>query len=378
MAGPLTGFSVIEVAGMGPGPFCAVMLADMGAEVLRIQRASVDASPASPSPVYGRGMQSVALDLKSEAGRQALLRLVAASDALIEGYRPGVMERLGLGPDTCLARNPRLIYGRMTGWGQEGPLANVAGHDINYIALTGALAAIGSADSGPIPPLNLVGDFGGGGMMLAFGIVCGLLEASRSGRGQVIDAAMTDGSAMLMASTYGQYGMDRWSAQRASNLLDGSAHFYCTYPCADGKWIAVGAIEPQFYASLLERLGVDPLEFQPQYDQSRWQDWKQQLAAIFTNKTRDQWCEHMEGADACFTPVLDMSEAPDHPHNRARGSFIEVRGVCQPAPAPRFSRTHPEVRQRTSQTPEAILREYAFTDAEIAALGLESTAKEPT
>ena len=289
MAGPLTGFSVIEVAGMGPGPFCAVMLADMGAEVLRIQRASVDASPASPSPVYGRGMQSVALDLKSEAGRQALLRLVAASDALIEGYRPGVMERLGLGPDTCLARNPRLIYGRMTGWGQEGPLANVAGHDINYIALTGALAAIGSADSGPIPPLNLVGDFGGGGMMLAFGIVCGLLEASRSGRGQVIDAAMTDGSAMLMASTYGQYGMDRWSAQRASNLLDGSAHFYCTYQCADGKWIAVGAIEPQFYASLLERLGVDPLEFLPQYDQSRWQDWKQQLAAIFTNKTRDQW-----------------------------------------------------------------------------------------
>lgn len=376
MAGPLTGFSVLEVAGLGPGPFCAMMLADMGAEVLRIQRSAAGASATPPSPVSGRGTRSLALDLKTEAGRNALLRLVDRSDALIEAFRPGVMERLGLGPDTCLSRNPRLVYGRMTGWGQDGPLALAAGHDINYIALSGALAAIGTADSGPVPPLNLVGDFGGGGMMLAFGVVCGLLEASRSGRGQVIDAAMTDGSALLMATTFGQYAIGRWNADRACNLLDGAAPFYTTYRCADDKWVAVGAIEPQFYASLLARLGVDPSAFEPQHDRSRWPEWKACLARIFSAKARHEWCALMAGVDACFTPVLDMGEALDHPHHAARGTFIEIAGVRQPAPAPRFSRTVPEVRERPRASGATVLRDYGFSDADIAALGYATDVEE--
>ncbi|WP_349607805.1 CaiB/BaiF CoA-transferase family protein [Cupriavidus sp. DF5525] len=368
MAGPLTGLTVLELAGMGPGPFCAMMLADMGADVLRVQRPPAKPQQGRPNPVVGRGMRSIELDLKSEAGRLAVLRLVEKSDVLIEGFRPGVMERLGLGPDACLERNPRLVYGRMTGWGQDGPLADLAGHDINYIALTGALAAIGTSDSGPIPPLNLVGDFGGGGMLLAFGIACGIIEAAKSGKGQVVDAAMTDGAALLMATTYGYYAVGSWQAERSSNLLDGAAHFYTTYRCADGKWVAVGAIEPQFYASLLQRMGLNQADFEPQHDRRRWAEWKSRLAQTFVSRPRDEWCALMEGADACFTPVLDMHEAPSHPHNTARKTFIHREGATQPAPAPRFSRTSPEVRPRATESMEAILAEFGFSHADIAQL----------
>ncbi|MBB1634924.1 CaiB/BaiF CoA-transferase family protein [Cupriavidus sp. UME77] len=368
MAGPLTGVTVLELAGMGPGPFCAMMLADMGADVLRVQRPTAGAAKSPTNPVVGRGMRSIELDLKTEAGRQAVQRLAAQSDVLIEGFRPGVMERLGLGPDVCLERNPRLVYGRMTGWGQNGPLAQSAGHDINYIALTGALAAIGTQDSGPIPPLNIVGDFGGGGMLLAFGIACALFEAIKSGKGQVVDAAMTDGSAMLMATTFGYYAAGMWKPERGSNLLDGAAPFYTTYRCADGKWVAVGAIEPQFYAALLQRLELDQAEFEPQHDRRHWPQWCERLAQLFATRTRDEWCARMEGADACFTPVLDMREAPSHPHNMARNTFVEREGAMQPAPAPRFSRTAPELRPRGEESMAAILTGFGFSDAEIAQL----------
>ena len=367
-AGPLTGSRVVEVAGIGPGPFCAMMLADMGADVLRVERAPKPPKLIKPNPVAGRGMRSIGLNLKSPLGRDALLRIAQQSDALIEGFRPGVMERMGLGPAECLARNPRLVYGRMTGWGQHGPWAHRAGHDINYIALTGALAAIGTEEGGPTPPLNLLGDFGGGGLILAFGIVCALLEAGRSGQGQVVDAAMTDGTALLMATTFGQYAAGRWKLQRNANLLDGAAHFYTTYRCADGKWIAVGAIEPQFYSALLQRLGLDPAEFEPQHDQNRWPAWKARLGACFANRTRDAWCRLLEDVDACVSPVLDMQEAMDHPHNQARQTFIDVEGTRQPAPAPRFSRTVPEVRPRGAAPVEDILAGFGFSAAETAAL----------
>ncbi|WP_233852993.1 CaiB/BaiF CoA transferase family protein [Paraburkholderia sp. HD33-4] len=373
MAGPLTGLTVLEIAGMGPGPFCAMMLADMGADVLRIQRPSPGAKKDRPNPVVGRGMRTIVVDLKSGAGRDAVLRLAEKSDALIEGFRPGVMERLGLGPDVCLTRNPRLVYGRMTGWGQHGPLSDLAGHDINYIALTGALAAIGTSDSGPIVPLNLLGDFGGGGMMLAFGILCALIEAAKSGKGQVVDAAMTDGAAALMATTYGYYAAGRWQVERGSNLLDGAAHFYTTYRCADDKWVAVGAIEPQFYANLLNQIGLDQTQFEPQHDQRRWPEWKARLAQIFSTRSRDEWCAVMDGADACFSPVLDLREAPLHPHNVARNTFIDHEGALQPAPAPRFSRTSPEVVRRRVESAQEILGEFGFNDAEIAALSLATS-----
>jgi alpha-methylacyl-CoA racemase len=368
MAGPLSGVTVLEIAGIGPGPFCAMMLADMGADVLRVQRPVVKPKSIPPNPVAGRGMRSIELDLKSGAGRDAVLRIVQGCDALIEGYRPGVMERLGLGPDACLQRNPRLVYGRMTGWGQSGPMAQLAGHDINYISLSGALAAIGTGDSGPVPPLNLVGDFGGGAMMLAFGIACALFEATRSGKGQVVDAAMTDGSALLMATTFGQHAIGRWKLERDSNLLDGAAHFYTTYRCADGQWVAVGAIEPQFYAVLLQRMGLEAAEFEPQHDKTRWPDWKKRFADVFATRTRDAWCTVMEGADACFTPVLDMQEAMAHPHNRARGTFVEVDGVKQPGPAPRFSRTVPAVRRRDTASTREVLSAMGFSDRELDAL----------
>lgn len=367
MAGPLTGTTVLEVAGMGPGPFCAMMLADMGADVLRVQRPT-KGEQNTTNPVVGRGMRSIVLDLKSEGGRDAVLRIAEKSDALIEGFRPGVMERLGLGPDICLTRNPRLVYGRMTGWGQQGPLSNRAGHDINYIAISGALAAIGTADSGPIVPLNLLGDFGGGGMMLAFGIVCALMEATKSGKGQVVDAAMSDGAALLMATTYGYYAAGRWNVDRGSNLLDGASHFYTSYRCADNKWVAVGAIEPQFYESLLRCMEFDPSEFQPQHDQRKWPEWKKRLADKFATRSRDDWCAAMEGADACFAPILDMSEAPSHPHNLARGTFIDSEGVLQPAPAPRFSRSSPEVRPRPCGSLYEILTDFGFSKDEIATL----------
>jgi alpha-methylacyl-CoA racemase len=313
-------------------------------------------------------MQAITLDLKSPVARDAVLRIVESSDVLVEGFRPGVMERLGLGPEDCMARNPRLIYGRMTGWGQHGPLAQRAGHDINYIALTGVLAAIGTAQSGPVPPLNLVGDFGGGGMMLAFGIACALFETERSGKGQVIDAAMTDGASLLMATTFGQYAAGRWSLERENNLLDGAAPFYTTYRCADGKWIAVGAIEPQFYAALIRGLGLELGPFEPQHDRSQWAQRKQRLADSFATRTRDEWCAVFDGTDACVDPVLDMAEALQHPHHAARGTFPEIEGTRQPAPAPRFSRTVSHLRPRGKAAPHEVLAAFGFSDEDIATL----------
>jgi alpha-methylacyl-CoA racemase len=293
---------------------------------------------------------------------------------LVEGFRPGVMERLNLGPERCLERNPRLVYGRMTGWGQTGPLAQAAGHDLNYIALSGMLQAIGRADDSPPPPLNLVGDFGGGAMMLAFGIVCALLEARESKRGQVVDAAMTDGSALLGALMYGLKASGRWSVTRGANLLDGGAHFYDTYRCADGKYVAIGAIEPQFYAELLQKIGIDDPEFQRQMDATQWPQLKRKLAERFESKTRDEWTQILEGSDACFAPVLDMNEAPLHGHNRARQTFVEIDGVVQPAPAPRFSRTPPEVARTSAsdrENTETSLREWGFSEQQVARLKLE-------
>lgn len=372
MSGPLTGVRVVEIAGIGPGPFCSMMLADMGAQVLRVQRHERTVRAIRPNPVAGRGTQAITLDLKSAVARDAVFRIVESSDVLIEGFRPGVMERLGLGPEDCMARNPRLIYGRMTGWGQHGPLAQRAGHDINYIALTGILAAIGTSQSGPVPPLNLVGDFGGGGMMLAFGITCALFETGRSGKGQVIDAAMTDGASLLMATTFGQYAAGRWSLERENNLLDGAAPFYTTYRCADGKWIAVGAIEPQFYAALIRGLGLELGPFEPQHDRSQWAQRKQRLAGSFSTRARDDWCAMFDGVDACISPVLDMAEALEHPHHAARETFINVEGSQQPAPAPRFSRTVAALRPRGTLTTQAALASYGFTQAEIGALTGES------
>lgn len=341
-AGPLSGIRLVEFAGIGPGPFCAMVLADLGADVVRITRPG---TVPDARDVTTRNRRSVALNLREPAEVAQALELVSAADGLIEGFRPGVMERLGLGPGVCLETNPRLVYGRMTGWGQTGPLAHAAGHDINYIAITGALNAIGRADDTPPPPLNLVGDFGGGGMLLAVGMLAALLEAARSGRGQVVDAAMTDGTALLSAFTYGMKALGQWTNQRGENLLDGGAHFYDTYACADGRFIAVGAIEPPFYAELLQRCGIhDPL-FDGQMDTARWPLLKLRLADIFRTRTREEWCALLEGTDACFAPVLDWDEAAAHPHNAARGTYLNVQGVRQPAPAPRFSRTPSAVPQ---------------------------------
>ncbi|MGE0798342.1 MAG: CaiB/BaiF CoA transferase family protein [Lautropia sp.] len=336
MSGPLQGLSVVEFAGLGPAPFCGMLLADMGARVVRIER------PAATPPVRGileRGREFVALDLKRPEHVESAMARIADADVLIEGFRPGVMERLGLGPRECHARNPRLVYGRVTGWGLDGPLSDAPGHDINYVALTGALNAIGTADSGPVPPLNLLGDFGGGGMLLGFGVVCAVLEARRSGRGQVVDAAMIDGVSLMMASTYAAKAAGRLRDERASNMLDGGAHFYGVYRCADGLWISIGSIEPQFYSCLIEKLGLDPEEFAGQMDRHRWPVLKRRLQQIFASRSRAEWCALLEGSDACFAPVLDMDEAPLHAHNRQRGTFVQVEGTWQPAPAPRFDRT---------------------------------------
>jgi alpha-methylacyl-CoA racemase len=340
--GPLQGIRVVEFAGIGPGPFCGMMLADMGADVVRIDRPGGDGTPGIRDPrteVMNRGRRSIALDLKNPDDVETALALVERTDALIEGLRPGVMERLGLGPDVCQARNPKLVYGRMTGWGQTGPLASAAGHDLNYIALSGALHAMGDADRPPPVPLNLVGDFGGGGMLLAFGLVCAVLEAKSSGKGQVVDAAMTEGAGALMALIYGMRATGLWTEKRGDNMLDGAAPFYGCYECADGRYVAIGSIEPQFYALLMEKTGITDLDTFQQHDKARWPEQKQKLREIFKSKTRDEWCEIMEGTDVCFAPVLDMSEAPDHPHARARESFVTIEGIPQPAPAPRFSRT---------------------------------------
>lgn len=336
MPGPLAGLKILEFAGIGPGPFCAMVLGDLGADVLRIVRPG---TKPDPRDVTTRNRRTIEIDLKAEGAVQQVLTLVDAADCLIEGFRPGVMEKLGFGPKECLEVNPHLVYGRMTGWGQFGPLAQAAGHDINYIAISGALHAIGRANDTPPPPLNLVGDFGGGGMLLAVGLLAAVHEAGRSGRGQVVDAAMTDGSALLSAFTYGMKAQGLWSNQRSDNLLDGGAHFYDTYACADGKFIAIGAIEPQFYAELRQRCGIDDPLFEEQMDAARWPLLKLRIADVFRTRTRDEWCNILEGTDACFAPVLDWDEAAKHPHNVARGTYITLDGVLQPAPAPRFSRT---------------------------------------
>jgi alpha-methylacyl-CoA racemase len=347
MAGPLSGIKVVEITGIGPGPFCAMMLADLGADVIRIDRsAAVRAQlPDKPSnDVLARGRRSIGVDLKHPEGVELVLQLIEKADVLTEGFRPGVMERLGLGPEVCLKRNPKLVYGRMTGFGQEGPMAQAAGHDINYIALAGALAHIGREGEKPLPPLNLVGDFGGGGMLLALGVCAALVERGKSGKGQVVDAAMVDGAATLMAFIHGFYAGGGWG-ERGTNLLDTGAHFYDTYETKDARYVSLGSIEPQFYAELLELTGLDKESLPQQMDRSQWRAMKQRLTALFKTKTRDEWCALMEGSDVCFAPVLTIPEAYEHPHNIARGTFVEVAGVKQPGPSPRFSRTPGEIKR---------------------------------
>ena len=340
--GPLAGLRVLEFEAIGPGPFCGMLLADMGADVLLVDRpaaSDLGLERERSSDLLMRGKRSVTLDLKSPGGVDAALRLIERADALIEGFRPGVMERLGLGPDAALARNPRLVYGRMTGWGQDGPLAQRAGHDIDYIALSGVLNAIGRAGEPPVPPLNLIGDFGGGGMLLGFGIVCALLEAQRSGRGQVVDAAMVDGASLLATMFAGLIAAGRWKEERDANALDGGAPWYDAYETKDGKYVAIGAIETRFYDELLARLGLAGQPLPAQHDRARWPELRARFAAAFRARTRDEWCQAFEGSDACFAPVLSFSEARRHPHNLARAGFVSLEGIEQPAPAPRFSRT---------------------------------------
>jgi len=366
--GPLSGLKVLEFAGIGPGPFCGMLLSDLGADVVRIDRKGQGRS--SPADITARGRRSVALDLKQPAAVEACLKLMESADAVFEGFRPGVMERLGLGPDVALARNPKLVYGRMTGWGQTGPYAKAAGHDMNYIAITGALHAIGTGDK-PVPPLNLVGDFGGGALYLAFGLLAGVISARQTGQGQVIDCAMSDGAASLMAMFYGFKAMGMWKDERRSNLLDGGAHFYDTYQCSDGKWVSIGSIEPQFYALLLEKTGITDPEFSNQMSRDHWPSLREKLAAVIAAKTQAEWCELMEASDVCFAPVLTLDEAPRHAHNAARQTFVEVAGVTQPAPAPRFSATPGEIQgppPGIGAHNDAALAEWGFNAGEIEAL----------
>lgn len=372
-AGPLAGIRVIEIAGIGPGPFAAMMLADMGADVIRVERAQAVRGPAPDAShwdVMLRGRRNIAIDLKNERGVEILLRMVEGADALIEGFRPGVMERLGVGPTECMERNPRLVFGRMTGWGQDGPLASAAGHDINYIALAGALAHFSREGEAPVPPLNMVGDFGGGGLMLAFGVVCALLEARTSGAGQVVDAAMVDGSAALMTMFWAFKNANLFDEDRpGTNLLDTGAHFYDVYQCRDGKYLSVGAIEPQFYALFLELLGLaDDPDMKAQMDRTQWPKLKEKVAARIKSKTRDEWAEIFEGTDACVAPVLTMSEAASHPHNVQRRTFVEVDGVVQPAPAPRFSRSAtavPQAPRHPGEDSREVLQDLGFSSTEI-------------
>jgi alpha-methylacyl-CoA racemase len=369
--GPLNGYKIIELAGIGPAPMCAMLLADLGAEVLRIDRtadAGLGISLQTKYSLLNRGRRSIALDLKRPEAIATVLRLVERADALIEGFRPGVMERLGIGPDVCLGRNPRLVYGRMTGWGQEGPLAAAAGHDINYIALSGALNTIGRRGQAPVPPLNLVGDFGGGALYLAFGVVTGLLETQKSGKGQVIDAAMVDGAASLMTAIYGMHGAGFWTDERGANVLDTGAHYYDVYETSDGKYVSIGSIEGKFYDELLRLSGLKKEELAPQNDRKAWPQMKERIATLFRTKTRDEWCKIMEGSDICFAPVLSMAEAPNHPHNKLRGTFVERDGVVQPAPAPRFSRTPGTIQRppaRPGEHTEEALRDWGFSATDL-------------
>jgi alpha-methylacyl-CoA racemase len=369
--GPLTGFKIVEIAGIGPAPMCAMLLADLGATVLRVERmqaSGLGIDKPDRFEIMNRSRHAIGVDLKSSQGVETILRLVAGADAFIEGFRPGVTERLGIGPEDCLARNPRLVYGRMTGWGQTGPLAQAAGHDLNYIALTGVLHAIGRADGKPTPPLNLVGDFGGGALYLALGIACGLLEAQRSGKGQVVDAAMTDGAASLMTMFFGMRAAGQWTVERGANILDSGAFFYEVYECADGRHVAVAPIEDKFLAELFRLLELDPADFPTKLDAKGWPAAKEKLAAVFRTRTQAQWCRLLEGSDACFAPVLSLDEAPDHPHNKARGTFVTVDGIVQPAPAPRFSRTPSATPTPPEMANAEVLRAWGFSDDEIAAL----------
>lgn len=337
-SGPLNGIKIVEFAGIGPGPFCGMLLSDLGADVIRIDRPGRP-RPANPADITARGRRSIRLNLKQAGDLETALKLIEKADGLIEGYRPGVMERNGLGPDQVLKRNPQLVYGRMTGWGQHGGLSQAAGHDLNYIAITGALHAMGDRNGRPRPPLNLIGDYGGGALYLAMGMLAGILNVRQGGEGQVIDCAMSDGAASLTSMFYGMRAMGLWHDEREANLLDGGAHFYDTYACADGKWISIGAIEPQFYALLIEKAGLTDPEFAHQMDREKWPELKQKLSQIIQTRTREEWCRIMEGTDICFAPVLSMAEAPSYPHNQDRQTFIEIDNVVQPAPAPRFSKT---------------------------------------
>ncbi len=381
MSGPLTGVRVIELAGIGPGPFAGALLSDMGAEVVRVERNDVVARGGpNTDQVNGRGRRSIGIDLKHPRGVECVLRLVEHADALTEGFRPGVAERLGLGPDVCLARNPRLTYGRMTGWGQDGPLGNAAGHDLNYIALAGALAHFGRAGQKPTPPINLVGDYGGGGMFLAFGVVCGILEARTSGQGQVVDAAMVDGAASLMGAIWGMRARGSWSDERGTNLLDTGAPFYDVYETADGKYVSIGSLEPQFYAELLGRLGLADEDLPEQMDRDGWPRLRERFTEVFMAKTREEWCALLEGTDVCFAPVLTMSEAVEHPHIKARATLIEHDGIEQPAPAPRFSRTPGAVAgpaARPGEHTTMVLTEWGFSDAEVGELLADGAIGQP-
>lgn len=368
--GPLTGIRVVEMAGIGPGPFTAMMLSDLGAEVIRVDRLSHKGT-GHRANVLNRGRKSIAVDLKNPRGVETTLRLIEQADVVLEGFRPGVMERLGLGPEKCLSVNPRLIFGRMTGWGQTGPLSQAAGHDINYISIAGALGAMGYADRPPAPPLNLVGDFGGGAMYLLTGILAALVERATSGQGQIIDAAMTDGTASLLSPFFGLMAMNMWTTDRFSNRLDGGAFYYGSYECSDGKYISIGSLEPQFYALLLEKAEITDPEFQEPLDEAAWPAKREKLNQLFKTRTRQQWCDIMEGTDVCFAPVLDLKEAPTHPHNIDRKTFVELEGVVQPAPAPRFSRTQGEIQGPAAMAGEhtrEVLSAWNFTDQEIGEL----------
>ncbi len=370
-AGPLAGLRVVELGGIGPAPFAGMVLADLGADVIRLERPPGSGGPPVPNEhnLLLRGRRSVALDLRKDAAREAALRLVARADATLEGFRPGVTERLGLGPEDCLARNPRLAYGRITGWGQDGPLANVAGHDITYLALTGALEAIGRRGERPVVPLNLVADFGGGGMLLAFGVVCAVLEARSSGEGQVVDAAMVDGVGLLSTLTHGMLASGMWRLEREANLLDGGAHFYDTYETADGRAVAVGAIEPQFYAQLLDGMGLDPAGLPEQMDVGSWPAMKERFAEVFRARTRDEWVARFDGTDACVAPVLTFDEARAHAHQREREAYVDVAGVPNAAPAPRFGRTPGAIRSGPPADGEhtaEVLAEIGLTPEDVA------------
>jgi alpha-methylacyl-CoA racemase len=371
MTGPLAGIRIVELAGLGPAPFAGMMLADAGADIIRIDRYQAATYPPQQQPhddLLNRGRRSVAVDLKSPAGVELILDLAHRSDALIEGFRPGVAERLGVGPEACLARRPELVYGRMTGWGQDGPMAAMAGHDIDYIAIGGALGSIGRSGERPMAPLNLVGDFGGGGMLLAFGVLAAILSARSTGQGQVVDTAMVDGTAALMTMTYGFRANGIFSGERGTNILDTGAHFYEVYETSDGGYFAVGAIEPQFYALLIERLGLADESLPRQMDRSSWSGMKQRFATIFASRTREEWAAVFDGTDACAVPVLDLDEAPAHPHNLERGTFVEVAGVVQPAPAPRFSATPTSIRRpppNPGQHGDEALLDWGLAEADI-------------